>query len=176
MQPIVGRKVSIASIRPLLYGPCVKTGNRIPATKSHRVPKRPFSDRVLNRAETIGAPKGGCFDQVIFRTFISWFPWFSWLLEILEFIVLRECRPSKEVPKPRPEKVPKGVLRKVTAPNGVLRKVPKNCFGVPSPVLFFTEARTRSTFSALPSAPRLGPALTEALLSALFLVGTLTLL
>ena len=90
---------------------------------------------------------------------------------------LRECRPSKEVPKPRPGKVPpKGVLRKVPAPNGVPRNVPKKCVGVRASVETSTGEGTRSTFSALSSAPRLGPALSEALFSALFLVGALALL
>ena len=92
-------------------------------------------------------------------------------------IVLRECRPSKEVPKLRPGKVPKRRLRKVVAPNRVLRKVPKKCSGVPSPVLFSTEARTpKHMFGTFLGTPRLGPTLSKALLSALFLVGALALL
>ena len=45
-------------------------------------------------------------------------------------LALRECRPCKEVPKARQGKVPKRVLRKMPAPNGVPRKAPKKCFGV----------------------------------------------
>ena len=53
------------------------------------------------------------------------------------------------------------------APNGVPRKVPKKCFGLRASVLLVQRLEGRSTFSALSSAPRLGPALSEALLSAL---------
>ena len=59
---------------------------------------------------------------------------------------LRACRPSKEVPKPRPGKVPKRVLRKVPAENGVPRKVPKKCFGVRSSVETSTGERTPKHF------------------------------
>ena len=52
---------------------------------------------------------------------------------------------TKYVPKPRPGKVLKRVLWKVLAPNGVPRKVPRKCFGVPSPV-FSTEPRARKRF------------------------------
>ena len=83
---------------------------------------------------------------------------------------------SKEVPKPRPGKVLKRVLRKVPVPNGVPRKVPKKCFGVRASVENSTCEGTRSTFSALSSAPRLESALSEALFSALVLVGALALL
>ena len=44
---------------------------------------------------------------------------------------LREWRPSKEVPKPRPVQMPKIVLRKVLALNGVPRKALKMCLRSP---------------------------------------------
>ena len=72
--------------------------------------------------------------------------------------------------------MPKGVLRKVPAPDGVLRKVSKKCFGFRASVENSTGEGARSTFSALSLAPGLGPALSEALLSALFLVRALALL
>ena len=61
-------------------------------------------------------------------------------------LVLRACRPSKEVPKPRPGKVPKRVLRKVPGENGVPRKVPKKCSGVRSSVETSTGERTPKHF------------------------------
>ena len=48
---------------------------------------------------------------------------------------------------------------------GVRRKVPKKCFGVRTSVETSTGEETRSTFSALSSAPRLGPALSTKALS-----------
>ena len=75
--------------------------------------------------------------------------------------------------KPRPGNVPKGVLRKVPVPNGVPRKVPKKRFGSLRLYYFIQRRGPGSTFSALSSAPHLEPALSEALLSALFLVGAL---
>ena len=73
---------------------------------------------------------------------------------------LRCWRPSEEeVPKPRPGKVPKKVLRKVPARNGVPRKVPRKLLRVPPPVLLYSGAEPGALFSA----PRFGPALSEAL-------------
>ena len=54
----------------------------------------------------------------------------------------RECRQSKEAPKPRPRKVLKRGLRKVPAANGVPRKVTKRCSGVRASVEnFSTETK-----------------------------------
>ena len=55
------------------------------------------------------------------------------------------------------------VLWKVPAPNGMPRKVPKKCFGLRASLLALQRREARSTFSALSSAPHLGPALSEAL-------------
>ena len=83
---------------------------------------------------------------------------------------LRECRPSKEVPKLRPGEVPKRVLRKVPARAKGAEGSAEKVLRCHLACTISTEART--TFSVLPSAPRSGPALSEALFSALFLVGS----
>ena len=59
---------------------------------------------------------------------------------------LQSWRPSKEVPKPWPGKVPKKMLREVPVRNGVPRKVPKKVLRVPSPMLPLHRRGTRSTF------------------------------
>ena len=60
---------------------------------------------------------------------------------------LQSWRPSKEVPKPWPGKVPKKVLRKVPVRNWVPRKVPKKVLGVPRLCRGSIGDGTRSTFS-----------------------------
>ena len=77
-------------------------------------------------------------------------------LEVVGLLVLREWRPLKEAPKPRPGKVPKRVLRKVPAPNGVLRKVQKsflrvrasveNSTGEGTPKRFFGQRSAKHSF------------------------------
>ena len=59
---------------------------------------------------------------------------------------LQSWRPSKEVPKPWPGKVPKKVLRKVPVRNGVPRKVPTKVLRVPRLCRGSLGDGARSTF------------------------------
>ena len=72
---------------------------------------------------------------------------------------LRSWPPSKEVPKPRPGKVPKKCLGKCRSETGCREnRVPS-----PIPPLHILGAGPGGLFSTLFSAPRFGPALSEAL-------------
>ena len=75
----------------------------------------------------------------------------------------RSWRPSKEVPKPRSGKVPKKCFGKCRSETGCRVKCRKSA---PGPVSYTTSTYRRGVgalFSALSSAPRFGPALSEAL-------------
>ena len=72
-------------------------------------------------------------------------------------IALQSWRPSTEVPKPRPDKVPKKCFKR-----GAEQSAEK-CFGLVALLLILERHEARSTFSALSSAQCLGPALSEAL-------------
>ena len=76
---------------------------------------------------------------------------------------LRSWRPIKEVPKPRPGKVPKKCFGKCRSETGCRGKCRKNCLGFRLLYRGSIGDGTPSTFSALSSAPRFGPALFEAL-------------
>ena len=77
-------------------------------------------------------------------------------------IVLQSWRPSKEVLKPRPGKVPKKCFGKCRSKNGVPGKVPKKCSALRAYVEVAQETGPGALVSALSSAPRFGPALSEA--------------
>ena len=76
---------------------------------------------------------------------------------------LKKCR------RPSAVKVPRRVLWKVPALNGVLRKVPKSVSGFHALVEAIAARAPGALFSPLSSAPHLGPTLAEALFLALFL-------
>ena len=73
--------------------------------------------------------------------------------------MLRSWRPSKEVPKPRPEKVPKKCFGKCRSETGCRGKCRKKCSGPRAYVEVVWETGPGAPLSALSSAPRFGPAL-----------------
>ena len=76
---------------------------------------------------------------------------------------LQSCRPSKEVPKPRPGKVPKKCFGKCRSETGCFGKCRKKCSGSRLLYYLYIGAEPGALFSAPSSAPRFGPALSEAL-------------
>ena len=77
---------------------------------------------------------------------------------------LRSWRPSKEVPKPGPGKVPKKCFGKCWSEAGCRGKCRKKCSGSRFLYYLYIGAEPEALFfSALSSAPRFGPALSEAL-------------
>ena len=77
--------------------------------------------------------------------------------------VLQSWRPSKEVPKPQPGKVPKKCFGKCRSETGCFGKCRKKCSGSRLLCYLHIGAEPGALFSAPSSAPRFGPALSEAL-------------
>ena len=76
---------------------------------------------------------------------------------------LQSWRPSKEVPKPRPGKVPKKCFGRCRSETGCFGKCRKKCSGSRLLYYLYIGAEPGALFSAPSSAPRFGPALSEAL-------------
>ena len=92
------------------------------------------------------------------------------------YLHLQSWRPSKEVPKPWPGKVPKKCFGKCRFETGCRAKCRKKCSGPRLLYYLYIGAGPGALFSALSSVPRFGPALPEALFSALFLARASALL
>ena len=76
---------------------------------------------------------------------------------------LRSWPPSKEVPKPRPGKVPEKCFEKCRSETGCREKCRNKCSGCHLLYYLYIGAAPGALISALFSAPRFGPALSEAL-------------